>query len=128
MRRLGTAETARSCPKGSLQPTTANLAECGVVDGTRPRVRRAPFSASCNESSGCVENLFVRIGANEHGAERRFGKSPLLPSEHAQVHVAIFVEGQCSERALYNAGWLAADELDNQAGHTHALPRQNREG
>jgi hypothetical protein len=41
--------------------------------------------------------------------------------------VAIFVEGQCRERASHNSGWLAADEFDNQAGHTHALPRQNRE-
>jgi hypothetical protein len=52
----------------------------------------------------------------------------LLPSEPAQVHVAIFVEGQCRERTSYNAGWLAADKLDNQAGYTHALPSQNREG
>ena len=68
---------------------------------------------------------FVRTSA---GSSAVFGKSRLLPSERAQVHVTIFVEGQCRERASYNAGWLAADELDNQTGHTHALPRQNREG
>jgi hypothetical protein len=33
-----------------------------------------------------------------------------------------------AKRASYNASWLAADELNNQAGHAHALPRQNREG
>jgi hypothetical protein len=87
-----------------------------------------PSSSLRNEPRGRVENLFLMFRANERGIECRFGKSPLLPSEHAQVYVAIFVEGQCRERASYNVGWLAADELDNQAGHTHALPRQNREG
>ena len=72
--------------------------------------------------------FLLGLRTNERGIECRFGKSPLLPSEPAQVHVAIFVEDQCRERASYNAGWLAADELDNQAGHTHALPSQNREG
>jgi hypothetical protein len=43
--------------------------------------------------------------------------------------VTIFVEGQCSERASHKrACWLAADELDNEAGHTDALPRQILEG
>ena len=124
---FGEAIAARSYATGPLQPTTANLSECGLVDGARPRVRGAPSSALRNEPSGRVENLFLRLRVNERGIECRFGKSPLLPSEHAQVHVAIFVEGQCRERASYNAGWLAADEFDNQAGHTHALPRQNRE-
>jgi hypothetical protein len=126
-RRLGIAVAARSCAKGPLQPT-ANLAECGVFDGARPRVRRAPSSASRNEPSGGVENLFPGHCANEHRIQCRFGKSPLLPSEHTNIHVTIFVEGQCSERASYNACWLAADELDNEAGHTDVLPRQNLEG
>ena len=110
---------------------TADDSELGrgrLVDGARPRVRRAPSSSSRNEPSGRVENLFFRLRANERGIECRFGKSPLLPREHAQGHVAIFVEGQCSERASYNADGLAADELDSQAGHAHALPRQDREG
>jgi hypothetical protein len=104
------------------------LSQCGLVDGARARVRGAPSPSSRNEPSGRVEDIFLRLCANEHGIECRFGKGPLLPSEHAQVYVAILVEGQCRERASYNAGWLAADELDNQTGHTHALPRQNREG
>ena len=119
---------ARSCATGPLQPTTANVSECGLVDGALPRVRGVPSSSLPNEPSGRVQNLFRGLRANECGIECRFGKSRLLPSERAQVHVTIFVEGQCRERASYNAGWLAADELDNQTGHTHALPRQNREG
>ena len=83
---------------------------------------RGAISSLRNEPSGSVENLFLGLRANERGIECRFGKSPLLPSEPAQVHVAIFVEGQCRERASYNSGWLAADEPDNQAGDTHALP------
>jgi hypothetical protein len=52
-----------------------------------------------------------------------------VPSRSAHpVQSAIRRVERASERASYNVGWLAADELDNQAGHTHALPRQNREG
>ena len=120
--------TARSGATGPLQPMTANVSECGLVDGACPRGRGAPSSSSRNEPSGRVEDLFLRLRANEHRIECRFGKSPLLPSERAQVHVTIFVEDQCRERASYDAGGLAADELDHQTGHTHALPRQNREG
>jgi hypothetical protein len=50
-----------------------------------------------SEPSGRVENPFLRLRANKRGIECRFGKSPLLPSEDVQVHVAVFVEDQCRE-------------------------------
>lgn len=122
-RHIEEAITARSYATGPLRPTTAKLSECGRVDGACPRVRGTPSSSLRNEPSGRVEYLFLRLRANEGGIECRFGKSPLLLSEPAQVHVAIFAEGQCRERASYNADWLAADELDNQAGHAHCSIR-----
>jgi hypothetical protein len=113
---------------GSLQLATFNLPQRGLVDGARQGGRGAPPASPRDEPSGSVENLSIVLRIDKRGIDCRCGKSPLLPCEHARVHVAIVVEGQFRIRAPNHSHWSTADEFDNQVGHTHALPREDREG
>ena len=121
-RRRGFCYTA-----GPLQPTTADLPQRGLVDGASQCARGAPCSSLRNEPSGGVENLFLMLRTAERGIECRFCKSPLLPGEPARVHAALVVESQRCKRAPYHPDWSAAGELDDQVGHTHPLPRKDRQ-
>jgi hypothetical protein len=56
---------------------------------------RSPPATAYAVSLAGQQRQGLRLRANERGIEYRFGKSPLLPSEHAQVHAAIFAEGPC---------------------------------
>jgi hypothetical protein len=115
-------------PTGPLQLTAVDLPQRRLVDGTRQRSRGAPSSSSRDESSGRVENRFIVLGIDKRGLDRQFGESPLLMCEHARVHATGVVEGQCGERALHHAVRNAADQFDDQTGHTNALPREKRDG
>lgn len=84
--------------RAPLQPTAVDLLQRGLVYGPRQGGRGTPSSSLRDEPSGGVENLFIKFLTDKRRIDCRFGKSPLLPSEHARVHVTVVVEGQCSKR------------------------------
>jgi hypothetical protein len=76
---------------------------------------------------GCVDDRLVPVGNSEHGGQCRLCEGKLLLAELARVKASFVIERENRKRGPNYAGRLSANELDNNVGHAHSLPRENRE-
>jgi hypothetical protein len=77
----------------------------------------SPPATACAVSLAGQQRQGLRLRANERGTS-----IDLARAHCRRVNTPKSRPYSSKVRASYNAGWLAANELDNQSGHAHALP------
>jgi hypothetical protein len=74
-----------------------------------------------------VDHGVVALRNSEHGGQSRLCEGKLLPFESGGVDTAFVIEGEHSKGAADDAPRTAIGQFDDQVGHAHSLPREDRQ-
>ena len=75
----------------------------------------------------CVDDRLVVVGNSKNGSQCSLCEGKLLRCEPARVKAPFLIKREDRERSPNDAGGLSTNELDNDVGHAHSLPREKWE-